>query len=145
MTANNLVGRLFQSADNDADSNFILASSIGLSDHEIDLDVSFSQKIPVGFLPHETVPDTVDSFSFPSQTDDRNTGYRKIRQALHKIFMHSVGCDDRWRKLLAEPSDEETRYVKIGEVLANHFIPQLLNPPRAPVAGPLCYHRPLRS
>lgn len=36
-----------------------LASPISLSesDHEMELDVSFSQKIPVGFLPRETVPD----------------------------------------------------------------------------------------
>jgi hypothetical protein len=45
--------------DNDVDSNFLssLASPLSLSDHEIDLDVTFSQKIPVGFLLHETAPD----------------------------------------------------------------------------------------
>ena len=42
-----------------------LASPLNLSDHEIDLDVSFSQKIPVGFLPHETVPDLIDCFLSP--------------------------------------------------------------------------------
>jgi hypothetical protein len=65
MTANNLplVGRLLfnhgSNVDNDVDSNFLssLASPLSLSDHEIDLDVTFSQKIPVGFLPHETAPD----------------------------------------------------------------------------------------
>ncbi|KAF8491239.1 ATP-dependent DNA helicase [Russula emetica] len=65
-----------------------LASPLSLSDNEIDLDVSFSQKIPA---------------------DDRNTAYRKIQRALRKIFMHGTGCDDRWRKLLPEPSDEEAR------------------------------------
>ncbi|KAN0118615.1 ATP-dependent DNA helicase [Russula decolorans] len=64
------------------------SSPLSLSDHEIDLDVTFSQKIP---------------------TDDRNITYRQIRRALRKIFMHSTGCDDRWHKLLPEPSDEETR------------------------------------
>jgi hypothetical protein len=34
-----------------------LASPLSLPDHEIDLDVSFSQKIPVGFLLYETTPD----------------------------------------------------------------------------------------
>jgi hypothetical protein len=31
-----------------------LASPLSLTDHEVDLDVSFSQKIPVSFLPYET-------------------------------------------------------------------------------------------
>jgi hypothetical protein len=39
------------------------ASPLSLSDDEIDLDVSFSQKIPVGFLPHETAPDKLTFFS----------------------------------------------------------------------------------
>jgi hypothetical protein len=48
-------------------SLFFLASPLSLSDHEIDLDVSFSQKIPVGFLPHETAPDWLTVFSSPRQ------------------------------------------------------------------------------
>ncbi|KAH9985046.1 ATP-dependent DNA helicase [Russula compacta] len=61
------------------------SSPLSFSDNEIDLDVSFSQKIPA---------------------EDRNSTYRNIRRALRKAFMHSVGCDDRWRKLHLESSDE---------------------------------------
>jgi hypothetical protein len=86
-----------------------LASPLSLTDHEIleiDLDVSFSQKIPVRFLPNET---TLDHLTvFVAQTEDRNSTYRNIRRALRKVFMHSTGCDDRWQKYL-ESSDEETR------------------------------------
>jgi bloom syndrome protein len=61
------------------------SSLLCLSDHEIELDVSFSQKIP---------------------TEDRKSAYRNIRRALCKVFMHNA---DRWSKVLPESSVEETR------------------------------------
>ncbi len=108
-----------------------LASPISLSesDHEMELDVSFSRKIPVGFLPRETAK-LVNGFS--SQTEDRNTAYRKIRQTLHNIFMHGTGRDDKWHKLLPESSDE-TRYVRPESASQSGpvSLSRLLNPPRA--------------
>ncbi|KAH9992057.1 P-loop containing nucleoside triphosphate hydrolase protein [Russula vinacea] len=71
----------------DEDEEALLSSPLCLSDHEIDLDVSFSQKIP---------------------TEDRHSAYRNIRRALCKVFMHSTGRD-RWHKLFPESSDDETR------------------------------------
>ena len=49
--------------------------------------------------------------------------------------MHSIECDDKWRELVPELSDEETRYVKVGEVLASTnpiTVSHLLNYPREP-------------
>lgn len=90
-----------------------LASPLSLTDHEVDLDVSFSQKIPVSFLPYETTLDHLAAFV--AQTEDRNSTYRKLRRALRKVFMHNFGCDDRWHKLLPVSLDEETRYVRLEE------------------------------
>ena len=80
-----------------------LASPLSLTD-EIDLDVSFSQKIPVRFLPNVATSDHLTVFA--AQTEDRNSTYRNIRRTLRKVFMHGIGCEDRWHKLLPESSDE---------------------------------------
>ncbi|KAH9959764.1 ATP-dependent DNA helicase [Russula dissimulans] len=80
-----------QSGDGDLPS-----SPFTFPDNEIDLDVTFSQKIPM---------------------EDRNSTYRDILRALRKVFMHSAACDDRWNKLVeSESSDEETRSTVLSTV-----------------------------
>jgi len=78
------------------DGEALPSSPFRLQDNEIDLDVTFSQKIP---------------------TKDRNSTYRDILRALRKVFMHNPTYDDRWNELLeSQLSDEETRSAVLSTV-----------------------------
>ncbi|KAH9979944.1 ATP-dependent DNA helicase [Lactifluus volemus] len=72
----------------DRDDEFLPSSPISIPDNEIDLDVSFSQKVP---------------------TEVRTATYRNIFQALYKTLMYSAGQDDAWHKIHTHPSDKKTR------------------------------------
>lgn len=50
-----------------------LASPLSLTDHEVDLDVSFSQKIPVSFIPYETTLDHLTVLSHRQRTGTPHT------------------------------------------------------------------------
>ena len=50
-----------------------LASPLSLTDHEVDLDVSFSQKIPASFLPYETTLDDLTVLSHRKRTGTPHT------------------------------------------------------------------------
>ena len=93
--------------------SLLLPPPSSIPDNEIELDASFSQKVPVGILPYRATFESM--LCSLSQTKDRNSTYRTIQRALCKVFVHSAGCNDRWHNIHPEPSDEEIRYG-IGSV-----------------------------